>query len=293
MAETDQEKVRISLSMDVSLEAFKQTHFYIGGGEFKNLSKVITQRVWSPIVWTGGVRKKDNFLSSSLLALDSDSGTWSLADAKDWVDSLGVAAIIGTTKSHQKVKGKEPACDRFRVLIPTIATCNNLDDFEYTMRMYIESMGCDISCKDGARFYYPCKEIFYQRDGLSVHWMECPMGETAESIEATRSEYYMGFWRDHTTLPDYVLLPLMHGSPVGSRHVETYKIACFFCRTGWSEDECFGWFESFVSKLLFDIGEKDVRRCIGNAYKRIGPVSQPPSEPTKEGKLIVFQKGNG
>lgn len=268
-------KIKISLSRDSSAEAYRQTHFYLGSGKFSDLTKVITQRIWSPMVWRDGIRKKENFLSSAMIALDSDSGKWTLIMAREWVDKLGLAAIIGTTKSHGKAKGKEPACDRFRVLIPTTSACTNLDDFEYTMRLFIESMDCDISCKDGARFYFPCKEIFYARDGIGAEWAECPPDESAAGIAASQELFYEAKWRDISCTPARILLPLMHGCAVGKRHMTTYIIACFFCRTGWSEEECYGMFESFSSPLINEIGEKDVRRCISNAFKRIGPIKAP------------------
>src|SRR3972149_855154 len=68
---------------------------------------------WSPGIFKSNYRNLDNFISMDVIALDFDSGM-SLDEAA--IVFANYAHIIGTSRSHQIVKGTTPACDRFRVI---------------------------------------------------------------------------------------------------------------------------------------------------------------------------------
>jgi hypothetical protein len=159
---------------------------------FDELTALICHCAWSPSelvpaefvlvgdkykLAPGKGRQKSAFLRSEICALDFDKNL-TLEEAK--AKFAGYKHIIATSRNHQKEKvrtdreGKitsvEPPCDRFRVVFfferPIVATENppkgqQADyDYErimtYVMTLYSET---DKSCKDGSRFFYPCKEI--------------------------------------------------------------------------------------------------------------------------------------
>jgi hypothetical protein len=91
------------------------------------------------------------------MVLDFDDPQMSLSEAiRTWQDS---AHVIGTTKSHQVSKNGAPPCDRFRVAVPWSSRITDIKTYRYNMLQVSKSYPCDSQCKDGARLYYPCKEI--------------------------------------------------------------------------------------------------------------------------------------
>lgn len=242
-------------------------------------SLIVKPQVWSPIVWAGGKRNKESFSSSQLIALDFDSGEWSLGDAIEYVQQLAVAAVVATTKSHrrEKVSGakRSPPCDRYRMVL-LADVCTSRDDFEYTMRSYAQSVPCDAACVDGARYYFPCNEVAWYQDGAAASWLACPFEETAEAKALAYSAPcdpadYRNLW----SLPFNVAVYIMHGA-LHERHKKAYIVGCELARRGFGPDEILELFRQKRSPLLH-IGEgKDhVGRCIENACKRVG-VAAPP-----------------
>ena len=124
---------------------------------FAELAETIGTKVWSPILWMDGKRKQDNFLRADLVALDFDDGEMSLEEAcRIWCDTNH---IIATTKSLGLSKGGKPACDRFRVILELSETISELKHYKETMRCLVNAYPCDPACKDGGRFFYPCRQI--------------------------------------------------------------------------------------------------------------------------------------
>lgn len=267
----------VSFSRENPTNPYKQKYFFTCTGDFSMLGNIANKRVWSPIIWKDGERLKENFSSSELIALDFDSGEWTIDDAIKYAEENSLNVLIGVTKSHQLEKAGAPPCDRFRMLIDA-DTCKSLDDYEYTMRQLCAVVPTDKACIDGARFFYPCKEIVYKKlDGNPAHWLECPYEDT----QAARDEFYNAIhpaeYRNLELIPAQILVWLRKGVKPGSgqtaandrgRHNTCYKIGCYFARRGWSEDECFKFFTGYKSPLL-QIGEADVRRAVANAYKRV------------------------
>lgn len=116
---------------------------------------------WGPLVWKDGVCLGDNFVVSHLMALDFDEANYTLASAlRDWGDTVH---IIGTTKSHQREKisgdGVKPPKDRFRVIVPWERPITSRAEYEYNVGRLISEYDADETCKDAARFFWPCREI--------------------------------------------------------------------------------------------------------------------------------------
>jgi len=192
----------------------KEVHNYF------ELSQVILNHVWSPILWMDGRRKQDNFLSSDFMVLDFDDGETTLAQALEiWSDTNH---IIGSTKSHQ-VEKNGIVCDRFRVILKLEKPATRLVDYRYTISKLIDQNDCDPACKDGGRFFYPCTTIVsvcntgFDEDlfVLQPH-MERRMEETRKR---ERIDYL-----EHGDIPGWIEGALVKGVPKGSRNNKTYGI---------------------------------------------------------------------
>jgi hypothetical protein len=144
------------------------------------VAKLVREFAWSPIVWAGGIRRAEAFASALWCALDFDDGVYTLAQALDDVTSAGLTHVIGTTKSHGKAKGDTPACDRFRLLLRFDRVVDSRALYERVMRAAMDTFpGCDKSCKDAARFFFPCVDIVSAANGYSF-W---PFDEDADQAQ--------------------------------------------------------------------------------------------------------------
>lgn len=261
----------LSLSRNPDKRAYYQNAFRVTKRDFQALPDYITNEVWSPIVWEKGIRKKAHFQLTNLMAFDFDSGEWTLEDARDWCEGLATPYIIGTTKSHQIAKKSGDsvtvACDRFRVIL-LAKECTDVEDYEYTMRSIMDEIPCDISCKDGARFFFPCTKITYANFGKRlerVGWVKCPPEETRAAkmeaaIRAGKNADNSAVW------PRWLKRAIESGASSGSRHVTLYRIGCYFGLSNKSDE----WIAALIMKTpLAEIGEADVRRAITNGRERV------------------------
>lgn len=122
------------------------------------LPKIITNRVWSPVVWRDGRRRGENFVHADYLAMDFDEGDPTLSDMLR--ETCDMKRIIGTTKSHQKPKGAKPPCDRYRVLIPFERRITELSEFLGTMDDVVKKYpSVDKSALLGSQYFRKCSEI--------------------------------------------------------------------------------------------------------------------------------------
>lgn len=116
----------------------------------KRVISDLTTRVWSPSVFTNGIRKEANFKCSSVLGLDFDD-TMTIGEAMEIFK--GYRYVIGTTRSHSE------SAHRFRVLLKLDRVITSAAYYKNIVSYYIKRFHSDPSCKDCARFYYPCTEI--------------------------------------------------------------------------------------------------------------------------------------
>ncbi len=237
-----------------------------------NFAKLITSKVWSPCVW-GGKRLKRNFISCHYLTLDFDEG-FTLAQAEKWLQTNNFAGILGTSKSHQKDKvtpsGKvQPACDRFRLVVPFTKALTDLDEYEINMAAVMESLPCDPSCKDGARFFYPCKEIVFSQQG--GHYPPLSEEEIFSLKEQKRKHLELivsnsEVQREKSVIPSWVHEILKYGvDESDSRHQYAYKIGATLENLGYAEAEVVG---VLMTSNISEIGVEDVRRAVHNGYAR-------------------------
>lgn len=178
----------------------------------RRVARGMASFVWSPCVWRGGMRLRENFLRADWAVLDFDSGEMTLAEAANtWCD---MAHVIGTTKSHQVVKGDAPACDRFRVALLLERPVTQLADYEHIMRTLIGKYPADPAAKDGARFFYPCRQIVaHDADGDTLEWQPAP----PVTLDATARAKAMDAYRFERwqRLPRWLEAFLADGTLVG------------------------------------------------------------------------------
>ena len=262
-------KLKISISKRLILRG--DAHKWFNPKEilgFDQLSMIMSSCVWSPVVWHAGCRDKKNFLSCEVLGLDFDDGAWTLDDAKTWVTDLNLSAIIGTTKSHQKEKttaaGKvSPACDRFRIVVPFAEKCTDIDLYEANMRVLLREIPADVSCSDGARFFYPCREITWVNRGGEGYVLDESLKQ--REIES-RQEWAKAVisCRETGLLPSWILSAVNFGVVEGGRHTMCYRIGANLSLMGYSVPEII----SLIAQgPLAVIGRQDIERAVSNGAK--------------------------
>jgi hypothetical protein len=130
-----------------------------------HFSAVITEFVWSPCLWRGGVRKKENFLGAYFCVLDFDGET-TLEQAHDIF--LPYVCLIGATKSHT------PDKHRFRVILVFERPITDVKKYEYNMHKYTEKFKSDPKAVDAARMFFPCVGEILANKGAMLPVFEMP-----------------------------------------------------------------------------------------------------------------------
>ena len=200
------------------------------------VAEVICERVWSPIIWIDGQRKRANFLACDLLVLDFDDGRPTLAEACDLF--CNYAHIIATTKSHRQEKDGKPACDRFRLVVPFAETVTDIAKYEYTLAVVTKKTGADKSAKDGGRFFWPSKEV------VSIDC--CGMAAQTKAPPQPVDDRKVPWWRHPVKGPisDKTRDALENGVYNQSeRNPTIYVAAMDLLRHGWTPDEIFAAFK--------------------------------------------------
>lgn len=228
--------------------------------------KIMTEDTWSPIEWLGGKRAKKNFLRCDYLALDFDDGRWTLESTKEWVMQNKFAAIIGTSKSHQIEKVTKsgivkPPVDRFRLVIPFSECIVDREQYEYNMSLAMATTPCDPSCKDGARYFFPCKEITFASPGENYPVASLPSDYERQAVRQKRQNKKMEVYQGSGIIPSWALFALERGVPEGGRHTMCYRLGATLPHAGWHIERII---ELVMDSPIGEIGEHDVRRAVEN-----------------------------
>lgn len=195
--------------------------------DVSTLAQVMLFYAWSPIVFRGGYRAQKSFIEASWCGLDFDNGEMSLEDAKKrFCDMIHV---IGTTKSHRRPKNGVVA-DRFRVVLLFEEKITDIKTYRWNMRKLLEEYPeADETCKDGARFFWPCTKIVQvEKEGFKREvdkdvpdwFMREPTADEVRSQMKTRA------------LPRWVIARLSRPIEKGKRNITVYKIAKDMTRYG-------------------------------------------------------------
>ena len=253
--------ISVSFSNDTYRKEFKgYVHFTAKKGLFEDLALHMTREVWSPVVWEPGYRRDVNFKETHLIGLDFDDGELTLSDAIDYFKALDISCVIGTTRSHQIPKRKNehvimPACDRFRVILAA-EKCTSLADYSYTNSVFMENLPCDQSCKDGARYFAPCKEIVWTNfTGKLASWIKAP---------PKRLFIPKNYSKGQMPLP---ISSLINNGPLDNegRHKSCYKVGAQLSVCGYSETEII---KMIMKGPMGAIGLKDVERAVRNGIEK-------------------------
>lgn len=237
-----------------------------------DLLKVITEKVWSPLLWKGGIRTKANFLQTSYAVLDFDSGRPSLSEIKAELESLGVKYILGTTKSHQKAKttpsGKLSApCDRYRLVLKAESVITNRELYEYNMGLLASYWGCDKSCTDAARFFFPCTSVYaVKTTGGVVPWIPFDEDYIPEAERYARRRQQLEAAGRSGLAPKWVQDILTGATTVtpGDRHKTCYRLGATLAAMGMGEEKILA---AVMRTKLSEIGPDDVYRAVTNGIR--------------------------
>lgn len=250
--------------------AYSHRHFYeVDLKNLEQLASLLLAKAWSPITWKDGLRLSQNFASSQIIALDFDDGRLTLENAKQLLDEAGASYILATTKSHQKEKTSSSgtvtkACDRFRVVMVWDKPITDKNIYEYNMRFNMELWPCDPSCKDSARFFFPCREIVSLKKGSRIKVLEIPKNETKEELKR-RNDETMKRHKEEGTLPAWLEAAIAFGCEEGGRHTLCYRIGANMEKLGYTEEETI---KLIMSGPLKHIGQQDVERAVANGAER-------------------------
>lgn len=230
--------------------------------DVERIARGISSHVWSPCIWTDGVRKEANFVESHWCVLDFDSGEMSLKEAENIFCDM--VHVIGTTKSHQVQKGDTPACDRFRVLLAFEQPITVLRDYRYTMQAVLNRYPADQSPKDGARFFFPCKDIVsVSTDGYREAVLPAP--EHFERPNLKRFEAY----QKAGVIPPKARAALTNIVPPGVRNTTWYGIAKDLFRTGLDKDRVMSLIvtsPTYEGRVSPDLA-REIDLCVSNGIK--------------------------
>lgn len=193
------------------------------------LAELVKTYVNSPCLWASGVRKKDNFRLAEWIGLDFDEGM-TIDEAMKIFEPY--VHVIGTTKSHQVDKGGVK-CDRFRVFLKLQTRIKSKNAYEATVGWWIKEHGADKACRDGARFFWPCKDIVVVKGwGKLVPIVIPPRKKPISKLKDIK--IYSG--ENYRILPTWIKHVLKDGTSA-SRNTVTYKIARDLCKLGYSQNE--------------------------------------------------------
>ncbi|MBM4167014.1 MAG: hypothetical protein FJ218_08890, partial [Ignavibacteria bacterium] len=156
-------KIKLSLGSN-TLNAQQATHFMCESVDLSELKGKITEYNYSLITWKIDEQSKDdifnrkrlsnNFESASGIVVDIDEGI-TVEEARVRLRNERLNHVIITSKSHQKVKGDSPACDRFHILLFFDTETTSAEKYKAA---YQKLLGIfpemDTSVKDLARFIF-------------------------------------------------------------------------------------------------------------------------------------------
>lgn len=219
--------------MKISISKCREPDIFDGSKQLRfdtldvdSLSSAICDKPWSNIEWNG-TRDEKNFVQANFIALDFDGGA-TILEIFRWAKALRLTFSMGPTRNHLKEKKKkgytEPACERFRLILETDGPCTSLEDYRYTAKYFIDELGADKSCRDGARFYFPCTEIMADdRGGRKTGWLKKPKNIVDDKQNQIKNEISRSELKG--TMPKWVRRLLENGAPLGERHKKCYAVA--------------------------------------------------------------------
>jgi len=220
----------------------------------------IERFAWSPCVWRGGRRLKSHFIESYFCVLDFDDGLWTVANAIEFLETNNLAGIVGTTRSHKIEKNGKPAVDRFRLVIPWKNPITDLATYEQNMKRVIASLGvkvADRACSDGARFFWPCKEVIHYRPGAKLGWLPFKAATPSK-----RQQVAIRRDKDARLVPTWMRKVLENGIVEGTRNQTAYVFSKRLRERGFTQSETYDELSRYIS-----LDDTELTRTISSAFK--------------------------
>jgi hypothetical protein len=191
LSETNLDKILISVNTNP--DRTQPEGFGRQCGTFKGLYKIVNSEYrYSAGTFRNEYINDENYLQEQNLFIIDVDNDLSLEDAKKLFSSM--TYLITTTRSHQKpkkVKNEMVTCDRFRIILPTVATFHlDYKTYSDTYMNVISSLGieeADKKCRNASRWYYgnPDGEYWYNEGSLLDIRTFIP--DSSENQEATSS----------------------------------------------------------------------------------------------------------
>ena len=244
MVEATQETVNRQISFHKDFPEFDKPWKYaanfipIKPKSLTSFSKLITKCVWSDCLWREGKRAESNFLFSDYCVLDVDGGY----DLQSAIDELcDTAHIIATTKSHSEHE------HRFRIILPWQSRISSVDVYRFNVERLIKKYDADPAGIDGARFFWPCKEVksvVEEADSMFLEEVK-PLPEGYKSL-SEKARIQMELHRSYhnaATLHPWIRHALSMGCQDGERNTTIYSLAKALTYYGWS-------FEKILDAIL-------------------------------------------
>lgn len=222
-----------------------------------------TQYLNSPIVWSYGVRKQLNFIYSDFAVIDvDDDSKLNLRAAVEYFKPY--VHIIGTTKSHQQLKGNKVS-DRYRVFVLMERRITHLNDYKAICMNQAMLCGGDLQAGGGAMHFMPLKEIINVVDeGRKLPnevFIRKPSAERKFHSDATGGVTHV--------IPSYIQRWLDGDVHEGQRNLCVFKAACGLRKRGFSHDEILN--VVLNSRLPIDRSErveKEIHAAVASAMRR-------------------------
>jgi hypothetical protein len=235
---------------------------------WNHIADLVVNHVWSPIIWTLGVRKGALFDFSDFAVLDVDDGL-SLKEAYKFLNENNISHVLFTTKSHQIAKNDEPARDRFRIIIPWERRIKHPEEYSYNIKLLAKSYEADCAATDLARIFQPGKKIISIRTGRKqavktekvIHYV------TKQILNTYRNRNRFRF--DQNKIRFFAKDFLDHGrlDSSGGRKRTIYSVACELAKCGYSESE--------TTQMILNapinwsgLSHSVARQSIASAYRR-------------------------
>ena len=233
--------IHLSQSLVNTYNPAQQTHFKtIPFPNFTSICDMVTSAVWSPILWDGGLRQRKAYMACNLIVLDFDTGRPTIAAMAEKMKAEGLRFFIGTTKSHgvEKITPAgivKPACDRYRLAIATEPLADTWQQYTWQMAKIMQKFpSADGSCKDGARYFFPCREIVIACDGRAFRPPKPPKVKVLEQRVRSLAQKDVRLGRCGI-LPPEIKAFLRHGAFKGERRPSLFKYAARLKRLGWND----------------------------------------------------------
>lgn len=215
----------------------------------------------SPIIWKYGVRKIENFNFSEFLVVDVDNDSrLSLEAAME--KYARYKHIIGTTKSHQLLKG-EIVSDRYRIFLPMERRINTSTDYKALNAVEAARCGGDFQSACASQHFMPLTRIVSIQEVGRLTPYEIPKIQRRKEISPQSN-----LVARH--IPNYIKDWLEGYVADGERNISCFKAACGLLKRGFSADETF----EIIYNSALPVGrseaiEREVRSVIRNAGRRV------------------------